>query len=263
VRIDAKSPDPAWWQRAIGAEIPKGVLLVGAPGTGQTLLARAVAEEAGVSFYSVSGSEFVEMFVGVGAARVRDTFESAKQDAPCVVFMDEIDAVGRARGAGLGGGHDEREQTLDQILTEMDGFSAHQNVVVLAATNRPDVLDQALLRPGRFDRKVFLEMPDRVARGAILEVHVRDVPLADDADLKQVAGRTVGFSGADLKNLVNEAALIAGRERRDRELMEEHMPKLRRLAEALLREETIGREGLGVLLRAEPEAADHPIGTSG
>jgi cell division protease FtsH len=202
--------------QALGAKIPKGVLLVGPPGTGKTLIARAVAGEAGVPFYSISGSEFVEMFVGVGAARVRDMFDSAKKEAPCVIFIDEIDAVGRSRGAGLGGGHDEREQTLNQILSEMDGFTPNQNVVVLAATNRPDVLDQALLRPGRFDRKVFIEMPDREARKAILEVHTREVPLGQDVDLERVAARTVGFSGADLANLVNEAALLAGRRRKER-----------------------------------------------
>ena len=197
--------------RALGARIPKGVLLVGPPGTGKTLLARAVAGEAGVPFFSISGSEFVEMFVGVGAARVRDLFDSAKKTAPCVIFIDEIDAVGRSRGAGLGGGHDEREQTLNQILAEMDGFEPHEDVVVLAATNRPDVLDNALLRPGRFDRKVYLELPDKAARRAILDIHAKKIPLADDVDLGKVAERTIGFSGADLANLVNEAALLAGR----------------------------------------------------
>jgi cell division protease FtsH len=200
---------------ALGARIPKGVLLVGPPGTGKTLLARAVAGEAGVPFFSISGSEFVEMFVGVGAARVRDLFDSAKKEAPCVIFIDEIDAVGRSRGAGLGGGHDEREQTLNQILAEMDGFEPHEDVVVLAATNRPDVLDTALLRPGRFDRKVYLELPDRKARRAILDIHAKQVRLAEDVDLERVAERTIGFSGADLANLVNEAALLAGRRRRD------------------------------------------------
>ena len=204
----------------LGAKIPRGVLLIGPPGTGKTLLARAVAGEADVPFYSISGSEFVEMFVGVGAARVRDMFESAKKEAPCVIFIDEIDAVGRARGAGLGGGHDEREQTLNQILSEMDGFSERENVVVLAATNRPDVLDQALLRPGRFDRKVYLELPDREAREAILKVHARDVALGEDVDLGRVAARTIGFSGADLENLVNEAALLAGRDQREQVDME-------------------------------------------
>ncbi|MBK1633370.1 cell division protein FtsH [Thiohalocapsa halophila] len=201
--------------RALGARIPKGVLLVGPPGTGKTLLARAVAGEAGVPFFSISGSEFVEMFVGVGAARVRDLFDSAKKTAPCVIFIDEIDAVGRSRGAGLGGGHDEREQTLNQILAEMDGFEPHEDVVVLAATNRPDVLDNALLRPGRFDRKVYLELPDKAARRAILDIRAKKIPLADDVDLDKVAERTIGFSGADLANLVNEAALLAGRRERE------------------------------------------------
>ncbi len=201
--------------RALGATMPKGVLLVGPPGTGKTLLARAVAGEAGVPFFSISGSEFVEMFVGVGASRVRDMFEAAKKEAPCVIFIDEIDAVGRSRGAGLGGGHDEREQTLNQILSEMDGFTPSEDVVVLAATNRPDVLDKALLRPGRFDRKVYLELPDREARQAILKLHARRIRLAEDADLGLIAARTVGFSGADLENLVNEAALLAGRARKE------------------------------------------------
>ncbi|ADJ27342.1 ATP-dependent zinc metalloprotease FtsH [Nitrosococcus watsonii] len=200
--------------KAVGAKIPKGILLVGRPGTGKTLLARAVAGEAGVPFYSISGSDFIEMFVGVGAARVRDMFKAAKEEAPSILFIDEIDSVGRARGTGLGGGHDEREQTLNQILGEMDGFAAHENVVVLAATNRPDVLDPALLRPGRFDRKVVLDLPDKKARQRVLEVHTKNVPLAADVDLEQVARRTVGFSGADLANLVNEAALLTGRERK-------------------------------------------------
>jgi cell division protease FtsH len=202
--------------RAVGATMPKGVLLVGPPGTGKTLLARAVAGEAGVPFYSISGSEFVEMFVGVGASRVRDMFAAAKKESPCVIFIDEIDAVGRTRGAGMGGGHDEREQTLNQILSEMDGFAPNEDIVVLAATNRPDVLDKALLRPGRFDRKVHLELPDREARVAMLKVHVKGVALAEDVDLERVAARTAGFSGADLKNLVNEAALLAGRQRKDK-----------------------------------------------
>ncbi|WP_366929526.1 ATP-dependent zinc metalloprotease FtsH [uncultured Thiohalocapsa sp.] len=202
--------DPARFH-ALGAKIPKGVLLVGPPGTGKTLLARAVAGEAGVPFFSISGSEFVEMFVGVGAARVRDLFDAAKKTAPGVIFIDEIDAVGRSRGAGLGGGHDEREQTLNQILAEMDGFEPHEDVVVLAATNRPDVLDNALLRPGRFDRKIYLELPDKAARRAILDIHAKEIPLADDVALDQVAERTIGFSGADLANLVNEAALLAAR----------------------------------------------------
>ena len=199
----------------LGAKLPRGVLLTGPPGTGKTLLARAVAGEAEVPFYSISGSEFIEMFVGVGAARVRDMFKDAKAESPSIIFIDEIDAIGRARGAGLGGGHDEREQTLNQILSEMDGFSERETVVVLAATNRPDVLDQALLRPGRFDRKVTMDLPTRSARGDILKVHLRDVPLADDVDVERLAERTMGFSGADLANLVNEAALAAGR--RDRQ----------------------------------------------
>ncbi|MBC7185367.1 MAG: ATP-dependent metallopeptidase FtsH/Yme1/Tma family protein, partial [Marinobacter sp.] len=204
-----KSPEK---YRALGAVMPKGVLLVGPPGTGKTLLARAIAGEAEVPFYSISASEFIEMFVGVGAARVRDMFQEARKDAPSLIFIDELDAIGRSRGAGLGGGHDEREQTLNQILTEMDGFEAHENVLVLAATNRPDVLDSALLRPGRFDRKITLDRPHKDARTAILQVHVRKVPLAGDVDLEQIAARTIGFSGADLKNLVNEAALTAARE---------------------------------------------------
>jgi cell division protease FtsH len=202
--------------RSLGAKPPRGVLMTGPPGTGKTLLARAVAGEAGVPFYSLSAAEFIEMFVGVGAARVRDMFSAAKKEAPAIIFIDEIDAVGRARGTGLGGGHDEREQTLNQILNEMDGFSGHEAVVVLAATNRPDVLDPALTRPGRFDRKVTLDRPHREARRAILAVHTREVPLADDVDLDTLAARTVGFSGADLENLVNEAGLLAAREERDR-----------------------------------------------
>ncbi len=197
--------------RKLGAKIPRGILLMGPPGTGKTLLAKAVAGEANVPFFSISGSEFIEMFVGVGASRVRDMFQSAKKEAPAIIFIDEIDSVGRARGTGLGGGHDEREQTLNQILSEMDGFDPHETVVVLAATNRPDVLDTALLRPGRFDRKVTLDLPDRPARLAILKIHSREVPLAADVELERLAALTVGFSGADLENLVNEAALLAGR----------------------------------------------------
>ena len=196
---------------ALGAKIPKGVLLVGPPGTGKTLMARAVAGEAGAPFFSISGSEFVEMFVGVGASRVRDLFDQAKRNAPCIIFVDEIDAVGRHRGAGLGGGHDEREQTLNQILVEMDGFDTGTNVIVIAATNRPDILDPALLRPGRFDRRVILDNPDLRGRKAILNVHVNGKPLNEDVDLERVARQTVGFSGADLANLVNEAALLAAR----------------------------------------------------
>jgi cell division protease FtsH len=197
--------------QALGARIPKGVLLYGPPGTGKTLLARAVAGEAGVPFFSISGSDFVEMFVGVGASRVRDLFEQAKQAAPCIVFMDEIDAVGRHRGAGLGGGHDEREQTLNQLLVEMDGFEMKDNIILIAATNRPDILDPALLRPGRFDRQIVVDRPDRVGRQRILEVHTKGKPLAPEIDLSTLAAGTPGFTGADLANLVNEAALLAAR----------------------------------------------------
>jgi cell division protease FtsH len=203
--------NPARYQ-ALGAKIPKGVLLYGPPGTGKTLLARAVAGEAGVPFYSISGSDFVEMFVGVGASRVRDLFEQAKQNAPCIIFVDEIDAVGRQRGAGLGGGHDEREQTLNQLLVEMDGFDARGGIILIAATNRPDILDPALLRPGRFDRQIPVSAPDIRGRRAILEVHSRGKPLATDVDLDGLAKRTVGFSGADLANVINESALLTARE---------------------------------------------------
>jgi cell division protease FtsH len=203
--------DPERFRR-LGARVPRGVLLMGPPGTGKTLLARALAGEAQVPFFSIAGSEFIEVFVGVGAARVRNLFEAAKKQAPCIIFIDELDAVGRTRGTGLGGGHDEREQTLNQILAELDGFTAHEAVIVLAATNRPDVLDPALLRPGRFDRHVTLDLPDRKDREAILAVHTRDVPLARDVELRQLAATTPGFSGADLKNLVNEAAILAARE---------------------------------------------------
>jgi cell division protease FtsH len=197
--------------QALGARIPKGVLLYGPPGTGKTLLARAVAGEAGVPFFSISGSDFVEMFVGVGASRVRDLFEQAKQNSPCIIFMDEIDAVGRHRGAGLGGGHDEREQTLNQLLVEMDGFEMKDNIILIAATNRPDILDPALLRPGRFDRQIVVDRPDRTGRKKILEVHTRGKPLAREIDVDALAGQTPGFTGADLSNLVNEAALLAAR----------------------------------------------------
>jgi len=202
--------DPSRYQR-LGGKIPRGILLVGPPGTGKTLLAKAVAGEADVPFFSMSGSEFVEMLVGVGASRVRDLFDTAKKSTPCIIFIDELDAVGRERGAGLGGGNDEREQTLNQILVEMDGFDPHQAIIVLSATNRPDVLDPALLRPGRFDRQVVVDRPDRVGREAILRVHVRTVPLAADVKLDAIAASTVGMVGSDLANLVNEAALTAAR----------------------------------------------------
>ncbi len=202
--------DPAKFQR-LGGKIPKGALLVGPPGTGKTLLARAIAGEAGVPFFTISGSDFVEMFVGVGASRVRDMFEQAKRNAPCIIFIDEIDAVGRSRGAGLGGGNDEREQTLNQLLVEMDGFEANEGIIIVAATNRPDVLDPALLRPGRFDRQVTVGNPDVIGREKILKVHMRNVPLAKDVEPKIIARGTPGFSGADLANLVNEAALLAAR----------------------------------------------------
>jgi cell division protease FtsH len=199
---------------AVGARIPKGVLLVGPPGTGKTLLARAVAGEAGVPFFSISGSDFVEMFVGVGASRVRDLFENAKKNAPCIIFIDEIDAVGRQRGAGLGGGHDEREQTLNQLLVEMDGFGANEGIIIVAATNRPDILDPALLRPGRFDRQITVDRPDVKGREAVLKVHARNKPLAKDVRMDSLARYTTGFTGADLENLLNEAALIAARRNR-------------------------------------------------
>ena len=206
--------NPEKFQR-LGGRVPKGVLLMGPPGTGKTLLGRAVAGEAGVPFFSINGSEFIQMFVGVGAGRVRDMFKTAKENSPAILFIDEIDAVGRQRGAGLGGGHDEREQTLNQILSEMDGFSQHESVIVLAATNRPDVLDPALLRPGRFDRHITVDRPNRSGRRQIFEVHVREVPLADDVDLDRLAGGTVGLTGADIRNLVNEAALWATRHGKD------------------------------------------------
>ncbi|MDP1739035.1 MAG: ATP-dependent zinc metalloprotease FtsH, partial [Caulobacter sp.] len=205
--------DPAKFQR-LGGKIPKGALLIGPPGTGKTLLARAIAGEAGVPFFTISGSDYVEMFVGVGASRVRDMFEQAKKNAPCIIFIDEIDAVGRHRGAGLGGGNDEREQTLNQLLVEMDGFEANEGIILIAATNRPDVLDPALLRPGRFDRQVVVPNPDVSGREKILRVHMRNVPLAADVDVRTLARGTPGFSGADLANLVNEGALLAARKNR-------------------------------------------------
>ncbi|MEA3408648.1 MAG: ATP-dependent zinc metalloprotease FtsH [Chloroflexota bacterium] len=214
---------------ALGARIPKGMLLVGAPGTGKTLMARAVAGEAGAPFFSISGSEFVEMFVGVGASRVRDLFERAKRNSPCIVFVDEIDAVGRQRGAGLGGSHDEREQTLNQILVEMDGFDTDTNVIVLAATNRPDILDPALLRPGRFDRRIIIDKPDRRGREGILKIHVRGKPLAPDVDLTTLAKETPGFTGADIENLVNEAAILAARRDRKTISMEEFQEAVERV----------------------------------
>ncbi len=213
----------------LGAKIPRGVLLLGSPGTGKTLLAKAVAGEAEVPFFTISGSEFVEMFVGVGASRVRDLFKQAKKNAPAIVFIDEIDAVGRQRGAGLGGGNDEREQTLNQILVEMDGFDTDANVIVIAATNRPDVLDPALLRPGRFDRRVTIDNPDIKEREAILKIHVRNKPLEDDVDLRQLAERTPGFSGADLANLVNEAAILAARRNKKKTGMDEMRESIERV----------------------------------
>ena len=206
---------------AVGARIPKGVLLVGPPGTGKTLLARAVAGEAGVPFFSISGSDFVEMFVGVGASRVRDLFENAKKNSPCIIFIDEIDAVGRQRGAGLGGGHDEREQTLNQLLVEMDGFGENEGIIIMAATNRPDILDPALLRPGRFDRQITVDRPDVKGREAVLKVHARNKPLTDGVDLGVIARRTPGFTGADLENLLNEAALLAARRNKKKITMTE------------------------------------------
>src|SRR6059036_4064888 len=207
--------DPSKFQK-LGGRIPRGVLMVGAPGTGKTLLARAIAGEAKVPFFSISGSDFVEMFVGVGAARVRDMFEQAKKHAPCIIFIDEIDAVGRHRGAGLGGGHDEREQTLNQLLVEMDGFESNDGVILIAATNRPDVLDPALLRPGRFDRRVVVPRPDVKGREGILRVHTRRVPIAENVNVELLARQTPGFAGADLENLVNEAALLAARKNKER-----------------------------------------------
>ncbi len=230
--------NPAKFQR-LGAQIPKGVLMMGPPGTGKTLLARATAGEAGVPFFSINGSEFIQMFVGVGASRVRDLFQTAKQASPCIVFIDEIDAVGRVRGAGLGGGHDEREQTLNQILSEMDGFQQNEAVIVLAATNRPDVLDPALLRPGRFDRHISVDRPAAAGRVGILKVHCRKVPLADDIDLEEIGAGTIGFSGADLRNLVNEAALNATREGKSAVDMEDFESARDRVLMGTTREEVL------------------------
>ncbi len=232
---------PAKFQR-LGAQIPKGVLLIGPPGTGKTLLARATAGEADVPFYSINGSEFIQMFVGVGASRVRDLFQNAKDHSPCIVFIDEIDAVGRHRGAGLGGGHDEREQTLNQILSEMDGFEQSHSVIVVAATNRPDVLDPALLRPGRFDRHVTIDRPTKEGRAAILKVHTRKVPLGDDIDMLDLAGASTGFSGAELKNLVNEAALIAVREDKNFVTMEDFESARDRVLMGPKREEVLNQK---------------------
>ena len=213
----------------LGAKIPKGVLLFGPPGTGKTLLAKAVAGEAGVPFFSISGSDFVEMFVGVGASRVRDLFDQAKKNSPCIVFIDEIDAVGRQRGAGLGGGHDEREQTLNQMLVEMDGFAANEGIIIIAATNRPDILDPALLRPGRFDRQIVVDKPDVKGREAILKVHTKDKPVDKDVDLNVLARRTPGFTGADLSNLVNEAALLSARRNKKTIAMQEMEESIERV----------------------------------
>jgi cell division protease FtsH len=233
--------EPSKFQ-ALGAEMPKGILLVGPPGVGKTLLARATAGEADVPFFSISASEFIEMFVGVGASRVRDMFENAKKDAPSIIFIDEIDSIGRVRGTGLGGGHDEREQTLNQILAEMDGFSPRENVVVMAATNRPDVLDPALVRPGRFDRHITLERPQLNARIEILKIHVRDMPISDDVDLEKIAKMTVGFSGADLKNLVNEAALLAVREEKTKVGMDEFIMGRDKIIMGIEREDVVSDE---------------------
>jgi cell division protease FtsH len=233
--------DPEKYKK-IGADVPKGILLMGPPGTGKTLLARATAGEAGVPFYSISGSEFIEMFVGVGASRVRDLFENAKKQAPAIIFIDEVDSVGRARGTGLGGGHDEREQTLNQILSEMDGFEPNQSVVVIAATNRPDVLDSALTRPGRFDRQITLDLPQKNARLKILEIHSENIPLADDVDLENLAARTISFSGAEIRNLVNEAALLAGRKSKSKVDMEDFEEARDKILLGAERDEKISEE---------------------
>jgi len=233
--------DPQQFQD-IGAELPKGVLLAGPPGTGKTLMARAMAGEADVPFYSISGSEFIEMFVGVGASRVRDMFNQAKKTAPSLIFIDELDSIGRARGTGVGGGHDEREQTLNQILSEIDGFDPSESVIVIAATNRPDVLDQALVRPGRFDRQITLDMPQKEARRAILKVHAKKLSMSEDVDFDLMAGATVGFSGADLKNLVNEAALVAARKEKDQVEMTDFNEARDKIIMGVKREDRLSEE---------------------
>ena len=233
--------DPSRFQE-LGGELPKGLLLVGNPGVGKTLLARATAGEADVPFYSISGSEFIEMFVGVGASRVRDMFKKAKDDAPSIIFIDELDSIGRVRGTGVGGGHDEREQTLNQILAEMDGFSSRESVVVMAATNRPDVLDPALIRPGRFDRQISLNLPRKKARQEILQIHARDVPLAEDVDLESIARITIGFSGADLKNLVNEASLLAARKKKGKVDNKDLFQSRDKIIMGIKRDEVIGED---------------------
>lgn len=233
--------DPGKYQ-AIGAELPKGILLAGPPGTGKTLMARAMAGEAGVPFYSISGSEFIEMFVGVGASRVRDLFQTAKKSAPSLIFIDELDSIGRVRGTGVGGGHDEREQTLNQILSEIDGFSPHESVIVIAATNRPDVLDPALIRPGRFDRQISLDLPQKNARMEILQVHMKKIAMADNIDLDALASATVGFSGAQLKNLVNEAALLAAKKEKKNVEMEDFTESRDKIIMGVRREERLSDE---------------------
>jgi len=230
--------DPSKFQQ-LGGELPRGILLVGPPGVGKTLLAQATAGEADAPFYSISGSEFIEMFVGVGASRVRDMFKKAKKGAPSIIFVDELDSIGRVRGTGLGGGHDEREQTLNQILAEMDGFARHESVVVLAATNRPDVLDPALIRPGRFDRRITLELPQKKARKEILKTHTHKVPTADDVDLEHLAERMVGLSGADLKNMVNEAALLAARKNKQKVQVEDFDQAREKILLGIEREDVI------------------------
>jgi cell division protease FtsH len=242
--------DPSKYM-ALGGQLPKGILLVGPPGTGKTLMARATAGEANVPFFSISGSEFIEMFVGVGASRVRDMFKQAKKEAPSIIFVDELDSIGRVRGTGLGGGHDEREQTLNQILAEMDGFSPHESVVVIAATNRPDVLDPALIRPGRFDRRVTLELPQKMTRKEILEVHTRNVPLGDDVDLESLASRTAGFSGADIKNLVNEAALLAARKEKKQVEAEDFDQGRDKILMGIEREDVIKEEDKKIIAHHE------------